>query len=129
MLVISTSDTLALAGPEPPAALLLDGDWPAPTGHITLVAPDLEGSAYVIYTSGSTGQPKGVLMPHRLLLGNKPLFEYYYDYGPKEDDVLWSPADWAWIAGLMVFASQITMIRGEDDHGVVDNSVIGQLLN
>ena len=38
-------------------------------------------------------------MPHRLLLGNKPLFEYYYDYGPKPHDVLWSPADWAWIAG------------------------------
>ena len=40
-------------------------------------------------------------MPHRILLGNKPLFEYYYDYGPREGDTLWSPADWAWIAGLI----------------------------
>ena len=40
-------------------------------------------------------------MPHRLVLGNKPLFEYYYDYGPRQDDRLWSPADWAWIAGLI----------------------------
>ena len=60
-----------------------------------------EDTAWISYTSGTTGQPKGVLMPHRLLLGNKPLFEYYYDYGPKKNDVLWSPADWAWIAGLI----------------------------
>lgn len=60
-----------------------------------------EDTAWISYTSGTTGNPKGVLMPHRLLLGNKPLFEYYYDYGPKPHDVLWSPADWAWIAGLI----------------------------
>lgn len=60
-----------------------------------------EDTAWISFTSGTTGQPKGVLMPHRLLLGNKPLFEYYYDYGPRQDDRLWSPADWAWIAGLI----------------------------
>lgn len=60
-----------------------------------------EETAWISYTSGTTGLPKGVLMPHRLLLGNKPLFEYYYDYGPRREDVLWSPADWAWIAGLI----------------------------
>ena len=65
------------------------------------VVTQAEDTAWISYTSGTTGQPKGVLMPHRLLLGNKPLFEYYYDYGPKENDVLWSPADWAWIAGLI----------------------------
>ena len=60
-----------------------------------------EDTAWISFTSGTTGQPKGVLMPHRVLLGNKPLFEYYYDYGPREGDTLWSPADWAWIAGLI----------------------------
>ena len=60
-----------------------------------------EDTAWISYTSGTTGNPKGVLMSHRVLLGNKPLFEYYYDYGPKPSDVLWSPADWAWIAGLI----------------------------
>ena len=60
-----------------------------------------EDTAWISFTSGTTGQPKGVLMPHRLLLGNKPLFEYYYDYGPRQNDRLWSPADWAWIAGLI----------------------------
>lgn len=60
-----------------------------------------EDTAWISYTSGTTGLPKGVLMPHRVLLGNKPLFEYYYDYGPRPGDVLWSPADWAWIAGLI----------------------------
>ena len=60
-----------------------------------------EDIAWISYTSGTTGLPKGVLMPHRVLLGNKPLFEYYYDYGPRPQDILWSPADWAWIAGLI----------------------------
>ena len=60
-----------------------------------------EDTAWISFTSGTTGQPKGVLMPHRILLGNKQLFEYYYDYGPREGDTLWSPADWAWIAGLI----------------------------
>ena len=60
-----------------------------------------EDTAWISFTSGTTGQPKGVLMTHRILLGNKPLFEYYYDYGPREGDTLWSPADWAWIAGLI----------------------------
>ena len=60
-----------------------------------------EETAWISFTSGTTGQPKGVLMPHRILLGNKPLFEYYYDYGPRPGDALWSPADWAWIAGLI----------------------------
>lgn len=60
-----------------------------------------EDTAWISYTSGTTGLPKGVVMPHRVLLGNEPLFQYYYDYFPRENDVLWSPADWAWIAGFI----------------------------
>lgn len=60
-----------------------------------------EDIAWINYTSGTTGLPKGVMMPHRVLLGNVPLFQYYYDYFPKKHDVLWSPADWAWVAGFV----------------------------
>lgn len=60
-----------------------------------------EDPAWISYTSGTTGLPKGVVTPHRVLLGNAPLFQYYYDYFPKGNDVLWSPADWAWIAGFI----------------------------
>ena len=69
--------------------------------HFDNVKTRSEDTAWISFTSGTTGQPKGVLMPHRVLLGNKPLFEYYYDYGPRDGDTLWSPADWAWIAGLI----------------------------
>ena len=71
------------------------------SSHFDNVKTRSEDTAWISFTSGTTGQPKGVLMPHRVLLGNKPLFEYYYDYGPRDGDTLWSPADWAWIAGLI----------------------------
>ena len=62
-----------------------------------------EDVAWINYTSGTTGLPKGVLQPHRILLGNAPLLQYFFDYFPKKNDVLWSPADWAWIAGFINF--------------------------
>ncbi len=60
-----------------------------------------EDPAFLIYTSGTTGDPKGVLHAHRIVFGEIPAFESIYDFYPQPDDVLWSPADWAWIAGLM----------------------------
>lgn len=60
-----------------------------------------EDPAFLIYTSGTTGNPKGALHAHRIALGEIPAFESLYDFYPQDNDVLWSPADWAWIAGLM----------------------------
>ncbi|HEV2685539.1 MAG TPA: AMP-binding protein, partial [Actinomycetota bacterium] len=57
--------------------------------------------ALLVYTSGTTGPPKGALMPHRCLLGNLPGFVYSHDIFPQENDLFWSPADWAWTGGLM----------------------------
>ncbi len=57
--------------------------------------------ALIIYTSGTTGPPKGVLHAHRVLLGHLPAIEFYHDYFPKPADRFWSPADWAWIGGLI----------------------------
>ncbi len=57
--------------------------------------------AYLIYTSGTTGPPKGALHAHRSLFGHLPGFELYYEFAPRPGDVIWTPADWAWIGGLM----------------------------
>ena len=84
-----------------PDALPFWASLQAQSTSYTNVQTRAEDIAWISYTSGTTGLPKGVLMPHRVLLGNKPLFEYYYDYGPRPQDILWSPADWAWIAGLI----------------------------
>jgi acetyl-CoA synthetase len=65
----------------------------APTG------PDTP--ALVIYTSGTTGASKGALHGHRVLLGHQPGFQLSHDRFPRPGDRFWTPADWAWIGGLM----------------------------
>ncbi len=57
--------------------------------------------AVLVYTSGTTGPPKGALMPHSALIGNLPGFVASQDWFPRNGDVFWSPADWAWTGGLM----------------------------
>jgi acetyl-CoA synthetase len=57
--------------------------------------------ALMIYTSGTTGQPKGALHGHRVLLGHLPGFELVHEFFPHADDLLWTPADWAWAGGLL----------------------------
>ncbi len=57
--------------------------------------------ALLIYTSGTTGSPKGALMPQSALVGNLTGFVASQNWFPMEDDVFWSPADWAWTGGLM----------------------------
>ena len=60
-----------------------------------------ESAAFVIYTSGTTGAPKGALHAHRSLFGHLPGFELSHSYFPQPGDAFWTPADWAWIGGLM----------------------------
>lgn len=57
--------------------------------------------ALMIYTSGTTGQPKGVLHGHRVLLGHMPGIELSQNFLGRADDLLWTPADWAWAGGLL----------------------------
>lgn len=57
--------------------------------------------ALLIYTSGTTGNPKGALHAHRVLLGHLPGVELSHDFLPHENDRFWTPADWAWIGGLL----------------------------
>jgi acetyl-CoA synthetase len=56
--------------------------------------------AIVIYTSGTTGPPKGALHGHRILLGHLPGVELPHEHLPQPGDLIWTPADWAWIGGL-----------------------------
>ena len=57
--------------------------------------------AFLIYTSGTTGPPKGALHAHRVLLGHLPGVEMSHDFFPQPGDRIWTPADWAWIGGLL----------------------------
>jgi acetyl-CoA synthetase len=57
--------------------------------------------ALIIYTSGTTGPPKGALHAHRTLLGHLPGVEFPHNFFPQKEDLFWTPADWAWIGGLI----------------------------
>lgn len=60
-----------------------------------------EDPALIIYTSGTTGPPKGALHAHRAVLGHLPGVEFPHNFFPQDDDLFWTPADWAWIGGLI----------------------------
>jgi hypothetical protein len=87
-----------------PGALDLES---AIAAHPPLPAPHPAGPedpAVMIYTSGTTGPPKGALHAHRFLLGHLPSMEITHDGFPRPGDCGWTPADWAWIGGLMDMA-------------------------
>ncbi|MDE0780112.1 MAG: AMP-binding protein [Alphaproteobacteria bacterium] len=65
------------------------------------VDTDNNDPALLIYTSGTTGNPKGALLPHRTMLGHLPGVDFIFDFLPQPGDILWTPADWAWIGALM----------------------------
>ncbi len=63
-------------------------------------------------------------MPQQCLLGNLPGFVHSHDGYPREGDLFWSPADWAWTGGLMdallpalYFGQPIVGYRGRFDPG------------
>ncbi|MBS4030225.1 MAG: acyl-CoA synthetase [Clostridiales bacterium] len=65
------------------------------------VHTNADDPALIIYTSGTTGPPKGALHAHRVLLGHLPGVEVSHNFFPHEGDLFWTPADWAWIGGLI----------------------------
>jgi len=57
--------------------------------------------ALLLYTNGGANPPKGVVLTHAALIGNLPGFVATHNWFPRNDDVFWTPADWASSAGLM----------------------------
>ena len=73
---------------------------PASDAH-ECVATGPDDPALIIYTSGTTGSPKGALHGHRVLRGHLPGVEMPHERFPQPGDTFWTPADWAWIGGLL----------------------------
>jgi acetyl-CoA synthetase len=73
----------------------------AASGEFATVDTSSDDPALIIYTSGTTGNPKGALHAHRVVLGHLPNIEMCHDFFPKPGDLMWTPADWAWIGGLI----------------------------
>ena len=71
-----------------------------PVSDLDPVDTGAEDPAVLIYTSGTTGAPKGALHAHRVLTGHLPGVEISHDRLGQPGDVIWTPADWAWIGGL-----------------------------
>ncbi|NKX43542.1 AMP-binding protein [Roseicyclus persicicus] len=113
----ATLDRVMALAPGLPdlATVITTGPAAAPVHAFdTLIATDprrftprdtaAEDPAVMIYTSGTTGDPKGVLHAHRFLYGHLPCMELSQGFFPQPGDVGWTPADWAWIGGLMDMA-------------------------
>lgn len=95
--------TIISTGPARAPVLSFDALIAGPPDH-TPLATTADDPAMMIYTSGTTGDPKGVLHAHRFLLGHLPCMELAQDFFPQKGDIGWTPADWAWIGGLMDMA-------------------------
>jgi acetyl-CoA synthetase len=100
-----------LAAPDMKHVFLIDGAAPnAPSiakaieparDHFDNADTTADDPAFLNFTSGTTGNPKGALQAHRSMLGHMPGAEMGFDGFPQAGDCMWSPADWAWLAGLM----------------------------
>ncbi|MGA7271491.1 MAG: AMP-binding protein [Acidimicrobiia bacterium] len=104
--IVSPDNRDKVAGALPDLPLVSTDESPFTSGTpsstaFSPVVTEADDPAYLIYTSGTTGSPKGALHAHRSLFGHLPGFELYYEYAPRPGDVIWTPADWAWIGGLM----------------------------
>ncbi len=80
------------------------GEITAGSAEFTPVATTPDDPALLVYTSGTTGPPKGVLHGHRVLLGHLPGIEIHHEFFPQKGDCGWTPADWAWVGGLLNMA-------------------------
>ena len=97
--------------PDLEAVLCADGDveqasslaagMARATDRFTPLDTTADQPALIIYTSGTTGAPKGALHAQRVLAGHLPGVELSHDLFPQPGDRIWTPADWAWIGGLL----------------------------
>jgi acetyl-CoA synthetase len=116
--------------------------WEAAANSATefqVVDTRADDPALIIYTSGTTGKPKGVLHAHRVLLGHLPGVEMSHDGFPQRGDRIWTPADWAWIGGLLdvlmpalhhgvcVVSRRFTKFTAEDAFALIERQSVQNL--
>jgi len=92
---------IATDGDPPDGVIDFDDLMNRGSDTLTPVRTQADDPALIIYTSGTTGPPKGALHAHRVLLGHLPGVEFPHNFFPCEGDRFWTPADWAWIGGLI----------------------------
>ncbi|MDP1881700.1 MAG: AMP-binding protein, partial [Bradyrhizobium sp.] len=90
-----------IADPAPAGTKPFWSRLKAASADFATVDTSADDPALIIYTSGTTGNPKGALHAHRVVLGHLPNIEMCHDFLPKPGDLMWTPADWAWIGGLI----------------------------
>lgn len=96
--VICVGRKVAATGSE---VLSLERELAKVSAGFEPVQTHADDPALIIYTSGTTGPPKGALHAHRVLLGHLPGVEISHNFFPHKGDLFWTPADWAWIGGLI----------------------------
>ncbi len=84
-----------------PGALDFDRELEKAADSFAAADTAADDPALIIYTSGTTGNPKGALHAHRVLPGHLPGVEMPHEFFPQAGDLFWTPADWAWIGGLL----------------------------
>lgn len=74
-------------------------DWIAKAdSSLEVVDTAPEDPAEIFFTSGTTGTPKGVVQPHRTVIGHQHLGKYIREY--HHDDLLYHIGSFAWAGGF-----------------------------